>query len=105
MADFSAEKRRRFLAVVVAQAAGIFLSTSQLTLTATAALVVTKNHYAANEERKRKLELDLLPYMKNRGRFFGPPQEPIEYRDRYGALTRDPNRNYSQKLTHFTNGN
>jgi DDE superfamily endonuclease len=55
----------------------------------------------AERRRKRKAIEDTLPYMKNLYSYRGEPRNALAYRDRFGALADDPNRNYCKKLTHM----
>lgn len=54
------------------------------------------------ERKRRREELGELPLMKNLFGFRERPQQPLgPYRDAFGAMTTDVNRNYCQKLTHL----
>ena len=53
------------------------------------------------KSRKRELEEDTMPTMKNLFSFRFQPQHPLPFRSRFGDLMRDPGRNYSRKLTHM----
>ena len=54
------------------------------------------------ERKRRREELGELPLMKNLFGFRERPQQTLgPYRDAFGAMTTDVNRNYCQKLTHL----
>ena len=64
------------------------------------------NHIFSTETRqeskkRREAEVAQLPLMQNLYHFREGPQVPLPYRDRFGAIMKDPNRNYCRKLTHM----
>ena len=52
-------------------------------------------------KKRKKEESEAMPIMKNLFSFTGSPQLPLQYRDRFGRMTEDPNREYCKKLTHM----
>ncbi len=91
----SLERRKQ---VVVGLVALFSILISQVAAIAT---ILTQEETEAEKRRKRKQEHEALPFMQNKARFFGPPQLPLAYRDRFGQMIEDPNRNYCKKLTHM----
>lgn len=63
-------------------------------------MLFEENESDRNKKRKA-VEQESLPFMKNIYRYHEGPQSPLEYRDRFGMMTEDINRQYCKKLTHM----
>ena len=64
--------------------------------------LVFEDDEETEKRKKRRLEYESLPVMYNLpSTRDGPPVVPIPYRDRFGNMTEDPNRDYVRKLTHM----
>lgn len=73
----------------------------QVAISLIAGILRNREETSIEKKRKRKRIEDELPYMKNLSKYLGAPQRPLEYRDRFGSLMEDPNRDYCKKLTHM----
>ena len=92
------EKFRKILPALIA----ILLCVAVVSITAVAVIPILTLSDPLEDRKKRKRELDERPNMQNLCcRFLGKPQLPLPYRDRFGNLCADPNRNYCKKLTHM----
>lgn len=74
---------------------------TQVAITLIAGVSRIREETSYEQRLKRKRIEGELPYMRNLSKYLGSPQRPLEYRDRFGALMEDPNRDYCRKLTHM----
>jgi hypothetical protein len=85
--------KRKAAAVLLALLAAAFQTVSNY--------ITAKSTSSIAKSRKRALEADSMPTMKNLFSFRFKAQTPLPYRSRFGQLMQDPGRNYSKKLTHM----
>ena len=93
---------KKKIAKIVPALITILLCVTTISATVAAVVPILNLSDPIEERKKRKLELEERPNMqKFCCRFLGKPQLPLPYRDRFGNLCADPNRNYCKKLTHM----